>query len=58
MDEMASYEATIKSRDVKRACGLGFAPIQHLFSQFGRSPIRRRVVAPPSGRQSEIAANG
>ena len=31
MDEMASYEATIKSRDVKRACGLGFAPIQHLF---------------------------
>ena len=28
MDEMASYEATITSRDVNGACGLGFAPIQ------------------------------
>ena len=50
MDELASYEASIKSRDLKRACGLGFAPIQHLFSQFGCSPHSRRGTAPPSGR--------
>ena len=32
MDEMASYEATIKSRNVNGAYGLGFTPIQQLFS--------------------------
>ena len=51
MDEMASYEATIKSRNINEACGLGFAPIQHHFSQFSRCPHRRRGTASPSGRR-------
>ena len=51
MDEMASYEATIKSKNINGACGLGFAPIQHHFSQFGRCPHRRSGTAPLSGRR-------
>ena len=49
INEMASYEATIISRDVNGACGLGFAPNQQLFSQFGRSPHCRHGAMPPSG---------
>ena len=51
---MASYEATIKSNDVNGPCGLRFAPIQSLFSQFGQSPIHRHGAALPSGHQSEM----
>ena len=48
MDEMASYEATIKSNDVNGACGLGFAQIQRLFHSLGEvlfigAAPRRRV---------------
>ena len=51
MDEKACCKVSLQSRNVNTACGLGFTPIQHLFSQFGCSPHSRRGTAPPSGRR-------